>query len=103
MSYLVESTPVVVTVTPRSASAERTDVRIGRAYAALTSPGLTRFVAPLEEEYRRAVQHVLAIKQCTELMDTDRTLQRAIQLRNPYVDPMHLMQVDLLRRSQGGQ
>ena len=28
----------------------------------------------------------------------DRTLQRAIQLRNPYVDPIHLMQVDLLRR-----
>ena len=28
----------------------------------------------------------------------DRTQQRAIQLRNPYVDPMHFMQVDLLRR-----
>ncbi|NBV53429.1 MAG: phosphoenolpyruvate carboxylase, partial [Verrucomicrobia bacterium] len=25
-------------------------------------------------------------------------LQRGIALRNPYVDPMHLMQVDLLRR-----
>ena len=27
-----------------------------------------------------------------------RTQQRSIQLRNPYVDPMNLMQVDLLRR-----
>jgi phosphoenolpyruvate carboxylase len=41
---------------------------------------------------------VLAIKGSTELLDTDRTQQRAIQLRNPYVDPMNLMQVDLLRR-----
>ena len=25
-------------------------------------------------------------------------MQRAIQLRNPYTDPMHLMQIDLLKR-----
>jgi phosphoenolpyruvate carboxylase len=25
-------------------------------------------------------------------------LQRAIKLRNPYLDPMHMMQVDLLKR-----
>ena len=31
----------------------------------------------------------------------DRTLQRGIQLRNPYVDPVNLMQVDLLRRWRG--
>jgi len=32
------------------------------------------------------------------LLEGDVTLQRAIMLRNPYVDPMSLMQVDLLRR-----
>ena len=32
------------------------------------------------------------------LLDTDRTLQRGIALRNPYIDPMHFMQVDLLER-----
>jgi phosphoenolpyruvate carboxylase len=32
------------------------------------------------------------------LLDKDPTLQRAIMLRNPYIDPMHLMQVDLLKR-----
>jgi phosphoenolpyruvate carboxylase len=41
---------------------------------------------------------VLAIKDQRALLDGDRTLQRSIQLRNPYVDPMNLMQVDLLRR-----
>jgi phosphoenolpyruvate carboxylase len=41
---------------------------------------------------------VLDIKQQSELLDGDRTQQRALQLRNPYVDPMNLMQVDLLRR-----
>ena len=32
------------------------------------------------------------------LLEGDSTLQRAIMLRNPYVDPMSLMQVDLLAR-----
>ena len=32
------------------------------------------------------------------LLDRDPTLQRAIELRNPYVDPINLLQVDLLRR-----
>ena len=32
------------------------------------------------------------------LLEGDVTLQRAIMLRNPYVDPMSLMQVDLLAR-----
>ncbi len=80
----------------------RTDLRVARAYAGLASSGLRRFEAPLEEEYARTVRQVLDIKQITELLDTDRTLQRAVQLRNPYVDPMHLMQVDLLRRWRSG-
>jgi len=30
-------------------------------------------------------------------------LARSIKLRNPYVDPMHLIQVDLLRRKRAGE
>jgi len=41
---------------------------------------------------------VLAVKGCARLLDSEPTLQRSIRLRNPYVDPIHLMQVDLLRR-----
>jgi phosphoenolpyruvate carboxylase len=45
-----------------------------------------------------AVVSILAIKDQQDLLDSDRTAQRGLQLRNPYVDPMNLMQVDLLRR-----
>ncbi len=76
----------------------RGDLRIASHYEALANPGLQHFVPVLHDEYERAVAQVLAIKQTGELLDGDRTLQRAILLRNPYVDPMHLMQVDLLRR-----
>jgi len=40
----------------------------------------------------------MAVKATGALLDTEPTLQRSIQLRNPYVDPMNLMQVDLLQR-----
>ena len=44
------------------------------------------------------VEQVLAIKQTKALLDRDQTMQRSIELRNPYVDPVNLLQVDLLRR-----
>jgi len=41
---------------------------------------------------------VLRLRGSARLLDSDPTLQRSINLRNPYIDPMHLMQVDLLKR-----
>jgi phosphoenolpyruvate carboxylase len=77
----------------------RADLSIAAHYEGLASPAVAaRFSPVLREEYGRCVAQVLAIKDAREMLDGDRTLQRAIQLRNPYVDPMHLMQVDLLRR-----
>jgi len=41
---------------------------------------------------------VLALKHGNALLDSDPALQRSILLRNPYVDPMSLLQIDLLER-----
>jgi phosphoenolpyruvate carboxylase len=76
----------------------RTDLGIAERYGELASPGLRHYTGLLRQEYEHAREAVLAIKEESDLLDSDRTQQRAIQLRNPYVDPMNLMQVDLLRR-----
>jgi len=76
----------------------RTDLEIASAYHVLAPEALHRFFPPIRREYAAACEHVLAIKGCLALLDSDPTMQRAIQLRNPYVDPMNLMQVDLLQR-----
>jgi phosphoenolpyruvate carboxylase len=76
----------------------RADLDIAEHYATLASAALRPHSRSLRAEYQRCCEAVLAIKEVGELLDTDRTQQRAIQLRNPYVDPMNLMQVDLLRR-----
>ena len=49
-------------------------------------------------EYDRTVEAVLRATQHANLMDSDPIIQRSIQLRNPYVDPLNYIQVDMLRR-----
>jgi phosphoenolpyruvate carboxylase len=41
---------------------------------------------------------ILEIRGGAELLDDDQVLQRSIRLRNPYVDPMSLLQVDCLAK-----
>ena len=53
---------------------------------------------PIRKEYALTVAQVLRLRGSARLLDSDPTLQRSIKLRNPYIDPMHLMQVDLLQR-----
>ncbi len=51
---------------------------------------------------RSRARWVTAIQGETNLLDSRPLLQRAVVLRAPYGDPMHLMQVDLLRRWRAG-
>ena len=76
----------------------RTDLDVAHHYDSLAAEGLRHFADIIRAEYRTACAQVLAIKDSRELLDSDPTLQRSIRLRNPYVDPMNLMQVDLLQR-----
>ena len=50
--------------------------------------------------HRRAV---LAVTGQKELLEDNPVLARSIKLRNPYVDPMHLIQIDMLRRKRAGE
>jgi phosphoenolpyruvate carboxylase len=80
----------------------RTDLRIAACYDELAGAAAGGFPAQLRAEHGRAMHWVCAIKQVAGLLDGEGTLQRSIELRNPYVDPMNLMQVDLLRRWRAG-
>jgi phosphoenolpyruvate carboxylase len=76
----------------------RTDLDIAGHYDALAGDRLRVQAEPIRKEFALAVKHVLQLRGSAQLLDRDPTLQRSIKLRNPYVDPMHLMQVDLLQR-----
>ncbi len=80
------------------ASLARADLQIAGYYEELAEPRLRHFGARLRDEFEAVREQVLVVKQTQALLDRDQTLQRAIELRNPYVDPINLLQVDLLRR-----
>jgi len=83
----------------------KADMGTARLYSTLVEDEAlrTRVYAEFEQEYERTVSMVLAITRQTELLQSNPVLARSIKLRNPYVDPMHLIQVDLLRRKRAGE
>ena len=83
----------------------KADLGTARLYSTLVEDAelRTRVYAQFEKEYRRTVDAVLAITRQSELLENNPVLARSIKLRNPYVDPMHLIQVDLLRRKRAGE
>ena len=63
----------------------------------------SRFWSALSTEHARTVQAVLAIVEARELLDRHPVVQRSIRLRNPYVDPINAIQVELLAAWRGGE
>ena len=76
----------------------KADLGIAEMYSELAADLHDEFFPLLSAEFNLTRDLILEYSGQSELLEGDRTLQRAIMLRNPYVDPMSLMQVDLLRR-----
>ncbi len=77
----------------------KTDLEIARLYVERLG-GDVALLAQLEEEFRRTVEAILLIRQREFLAGDSPVLQSAIGLRNPYVDPLSLLQVALLERKR---
>jgi len=80
----------------------KADFSIARLYASLVEDeGLRdRVFSTLHAEFELTRRMVLAITRQSALLENNRVLERSIRLRNPYVDPMSLIQVELLRRKR---
>jgi len=76
----------------------KADLDIAAQYSRLAGERHERFFPSIRSEYRACVDLVLRLTRQRELLEASRTLRRAIRLRNPYVDPMSFLQVDLLAR-----
>ncbi len=82
----------------------KSDFGIAQLYASLVADsGLRdRVFSKLEAEFHRTRRSILTITGQSELLQNNQVLARSIRLRNPYVDPISLIQVDLLRRKRAG-
>ena len=80
----------------------KADFGIARLYASLVEDEAlrTRVFTTLESEFNLTQRMILLITGQSELLQTNPVLNHSIRLRNPYVDPMSLIQVELIRRKR---
>ena len=77
----------------------KADARIAAQYdARLVPPELQSIGASLREDLRRTIELFLRISGHSTLLEDNPVLRRTIDVRNPYVDPINLVQAELLRR-----
>ncbi len=80
----------------------KSDLDIFERYSLLAGELHGAFFPAIADEFARTRDAILALKGRDELLADDYRLRLSIRLRNPYVDPISLLQVDLLRRWRAG-
>jgi phosphoenolpyruvate carboxylase len=81
----------------------KADARIASEYdRQLVPESLHPLGAELRERLQRAGRGLLGVTGHQELLEDNPVLRRSINVRNPYVDPINLLQVELLRRIRSG-
>ena len=77
----------------------KTDLEIARRYVErLVDPSLHHLFEVIVDEHGRTVEQVLALTGERRLLDRYPSLQRTLDVRNAYLDPINYLQVSLLDR-----
>jgi phosphoenolpyruvate carboxylase len=82
----------------------KSSLEVARGYLELVPDVELRetMFGPIEREHELAVSAVLRASGVERLLDRQPVVQRTIDLRNPYVDPMNAIQIEMLRRFRAG-
>lgn len=82
----------------------KTDLGVAERYLSLVDEDIAaRFWDDLKAEHEEVVERVLAITGQERLLDTTPALQARLEHRNPWIDPLSHLQVELLRRLRAGR
>jgi phosphoenolpyruvate carboxylase len=82
----------------------KSDLGVAERYLSLVDADLVqRFWDDLRTEWESVVSRVLAITGQDRLLDTTPALQSRLEHRNPWIDPLSHLQVELLRRVREGR
>jgi phosphoenolpyruvate carboxylase len=81
-------------------SLTKADMSIASLYATLVEDERIRerIFAIIKAEFDRTCRTILGITGQAALLDNEKVLQDSIRLRNPYVDPLNYIQVEMIRR-----
>ncbi len=83
----------------------KADLSIGRLYADLVEDKelANRIYERIAAEFRQTVDVICQITGQKTLLENVPVLQRSIERRNPFVDPLSYVQILLLKRLRAGQ
>ncbi|MFN8592484.1 MAG: phosphoenolpyruvate carboxylase [Thermomicrobiales bacterium] len=83
----------------------KSDFDIAERYAALVYQNdvRERIWSRIEQEHVLTSAEILRLTGQERILDRDPVLRRSIDRRNPYVDPMSFVQIELLRRTRAGE
>jgi phosphoenolpyruvate carboxylase len=83
----------------------KADLDIARRYAALCEDddARERIWPTIEQEFERTCRELLLVTGGERLLDREPMLQRSVERREPYVDPLSFVQLELLRRLRSGE
>ncbi len=82
----------------------KTDLGVAERYLSLVDGDIVeRFWEDLRDEHDRVVERVLTITRQERLLDETPALQRRLEHRNPWIDPLSHLQVELLSRLRAGR
>jgi len=81
----------------------KADMQIAVQYALLVPDDAIRerIFNAIAEEFSRTEHAILAITGQKALLENEPVLARSVQLRNPYIDPLNYIQVEMIRRLRG--
>ncbi len=83
----------------------KSDLVIAERYAELVEDGTLRstFFDRIKDEWNRTRDRLLAITGQTRLLERNPALDKSIRLRLPYIEPLNLLQIELLKRHRAGE
>jgi phosphoenolpyruvate carboxylase len=78
----------------------KADIQIASHYAALVADEKirNRIFGCIQEEFIRTENAILAVTEQKMLLEREPVLAKSVQLRNPYIDPLNYIQVEMIRR-----
>ena len=78
----------------------KADMQIAARYDEIlvTDPEEKELGAQLREKFAKTMEMIMGVTEHARLCENNPTLRRLIEMRNPYIDPINILQIEILRR-----
>jgi phosphoenolpyruvate carboxylase len=81
----------------------KSDMAIAARYAVLVDEPLRPFFDRIQDGWNQTHDGLLRVTRQSRLLDKSPALEKSIRLRLPYIEPLNLLQIELMKRHRAGE